>query len=166
MTELEFNRLRQDGWNPPSPDGVPCIQHGEPITAVSPNLVTGYHWSEHVIEDVLTEGSLLDNPGDINTYGGSGSQRTEVYGEGFLYTHRDIAEGLGLWDWMERGFLYEVVGYGIDRINSGLVSGGSLDQVERIFPGDKIHTLRELSREEAEMIPTLYEECIRLGRTF
>lgn len=161
MSELEWNRRREKGWNPPSPEDVPTIRHGEPIAQVSAVVIVGYHWSEKIMEDVLAEGQTLDTPENINDYGHSGSKPIEGYGEGYVYTHRDITEALALWDWMDRGFLYEVVGYGVDRLNTGLVSGGSLDQIERIFPVSQIQAFREITREDAEAIPTLYQRWMK-----
>ena len=157
MTALEFNQRRQHGWNPVSPESIPLIPFGTPITATSTDIVIGYHWSAHRIDDVREEGSTLDGPGDVNAYGASGSCRTEEYGVGVLYTHRDISEALGLWDWMEDGYLYEITGYAVDRQNPGLTSAGALDEIERIFPVSQITGIRELSREAAERLPTLYD---------
>lgn len=157
MTEIVFNRQRQRGWNPPSPEDIPLFQHGEKPTSLSPAPVTGYMWTEKEFDDIREIGQTLDAPGDENGYGGQGSRPTGEYGEGYIYTHRDSTEALALWDWMERGRVCLITGYAFDRQNVGLVSGGSLDQIERIFPVDQIIDCREMSREELEAEPTLFQ---------
>lgn len=157
MTEIEFNRRRQRGWNPPSPEDIPLFQHGEEPSSLSAEPVVGYMWTEKEFDDVREIGQTLDAPGDMNEYGSHGSRPIGEYGEGYIYTHRDPTEALGLWDWMERGKMYRITGYAFDRLNTGLVSGGSLDQIERIFPVRQVLSCREMSREELESEPTLYQ---------
>jgi len=163
MTRQEFRKARERGWNPPSPENIPLIQHGEKPTAVSVDIVTGYFWSEKEFDDINEIGQTLDLPGDSNLYGGSGSQPTGEYGVGHIYTHRDPVEASMLMDYMERGQLYEVTGHGFDRINEGIVSGGSLDQVERIFSLEHISSWREITQEELDSLPTLYDRLVELG---
>ncbi|HHV36169.1 MAG TPA: hypothetical protein GXX59_11485 [Syntrophomonadaceae bacterium] len=157
MTELEFNQKRQNGWNPKSPENIPLFQHGEEPTALSEEKVVGYMWTEKNFDSIQEIGQTLDAPGDLNEYGEPGSKPTHEYGEGYIYTHRDAAEARSLLKYMERGRVYRVEGYGFDRKNTGLVSGGSLDQVERIFPVDEIIDYREMTEEELEEEPTLFQ---------
>ena len=156
MTEREFNRKRQQGWNPISPENIPLFQHGEEPTSLSSEEVTGYFWSEKEFDEVQEIGQTLDAPGELNEFGNTGSCPAE-YGEGYIYTHRDTTEVLALLDYMERGELYEVTGYAFDRQNTGLTSGGGLDDIERIFPLSLISSYRMVSREEVEEMPTLYD---------
>lgn len=162
MTECEFNRKRQQGWNPTSPENIPLFQHGEEPSSFSSEIVTGYFWSEKEFEEVQEIGQTLDAPGELNEYGNAGSCPAE-YGEGYIYTHRDTAEVLALLDYMERGELYEVVGHAFDRENVGLTSGGALDQIERIFPVGSIASCRKVSRDEVEEMPTLYATLYERG---
>lgn len=160
MTEREFNRRRENGWDPESPENIPLIQHGESISTLSAEPVVGYHWSEEPIEDVLAIGSTLDMPGEANAYDGTGSRRGLDYGEGVLYAHRDASEAYGLWVWMERGHMYRVTGRAVDRKNVGLTSAGALDQIERIFPVDEVISLDELTLDELASEPTLYSRLM------
>lgn len=164
LTQIEFNQRRQRGWNPISPENIPLIQHDEDPAELSNEIVVGYMWSEKEFDDILEIGQTLDKPGDVNLYGSAGSRPINEYGEGYIYTHRDITEAIDLWDWMERGKLYEVRGYGFDRENFGLVSAGALDQIERIFPVSEVISCRELTRDEAEELPTLWERLTPMNK--
>jgi len=157
MTELEFNKKRQNGWNPESPENIPLYQHGEEPEELSQEKVVGYMWTEKEFDDIQEIGQTLDAPGDLNEYGESGSRPANEYGEGYIYTHRDVAEARSLLEYMERGRVYRIEGYGFDRKNIGLVSGGSLDQIERIFPVGEITDRREMTENELEEEPTLFQ---------
>ena len=157
MNQIEFNKRRQKGWNPKSPENIPIFQHGEEPTEFSKEIVIGYFWSEKKFDDIQEIGQTLDSPEDMNLFGYHGSRPTEEYGEGYIYTHRDSTEAVMLWQYMERGKMYIIEGYAFDRLNSGLVSGGSLDQIERIFPLENITSWMEVTLEELENFPTLYD---------
>jgi hypothetical protein len=158
MDQKEFNRRRQNGWNPESPENILCYRQGEEIPdVVSDDIVVGYHWSEDEISDIQDCGETLDAPGEENAFGGHGSQRTDEYGEGYIFTHRDSLEALLLWTYMDCGHMYRIEGRAFDRENAGLVSGGSLDQIERVFLLEHVISCTKISREELEQEPNLFQ---------
>lgn len=161
MTEAEFNFKRQWGWNPPSPEEIPLFLPGEVPDAVSSELVTGYFWREEALRDIQEIGEVLDYFEEAQPFGRHGARPAAVYGAGYLYTHRDPVETLLLWDTFKRGSAYQVTGYAFERLNTGIISWGSLDMTERIFPLPQIKSWRKLSREELAAEPTLYRRICR-----
>jgi hypothetical protein len=160
MTKEEFDRKRQQGWNPVSPEDIPVINHIDDAPEIlSSKKVVGYLWSEKEFDEIEEIAQTLDKPGDKNQWGGNGSSPAE-YGEGYIYTHRDIIEARDLLTYMERGNLYKVEGYAFERINSGLVSGGSLDQIERLFPVEEIVSWHVMDADEIESEPTLFDRFV------
>jgi len=157
MTELEFNFRRRWGWNPPSPEKIPLFLIDEEPTAVSPEIVAGYFWREEEFYDIREIGETLDYFDDTKQFGCHGSSPTAIYGTGYIYTHRDPVETLLLWETFKKGMVYKVTGYAFERLNTGLISWGSLDMTERIFPLKHINSWRRMCKEELVTEPTLYQ---------
>ncbi|OPX90075.1 MAG: hypothetical protein A4E53_01290 [Pelotomaculum sp. PtaB.Bin104] len=157
MTEREFNYRRLWGWNPPSPEKIPLFLPDEDPNAVSAEIVAGYFWREEAFSDIQAIGQVLDYGDHPQEYGCHGSRPTGIYGAGFIYTHRDSVEILLLWEALKKGRVYKVTGYAFERLNTGLISWGSLDMTERIFPLNFISTWCEMDKTELEKEPTLYQ---------
>lgn len=162
ITRKEFKKIRNKQNFPSIEKDVPIYEHGkEEPDIVSTQDIVGYFWSEKKFDDYAEIGQTLDNVEDKNLFGGKGSVPSGEYGEGYIYSHRDPLEASMLYDYMGRGDLYVVKGKGFDRINNGLVSAGSLDQVERIFPVDKISEVSKISQDELDDIPNFHENYIQ-----
>jgi len=157
MTESEFNYRRRWGWNPPSPENIPLFLIGEEPAAVSDEIVAGYFWREEEFYDIREIGEALDYFDDTKEFGCHGSRPTLIYGTGCIYTHRDPVETLSLWETFGKGMVYKVTGRAFERLNTGLISWGSLDMTERIFPLEYINSWRRMGKEELVIEPTLYQ---------
>lgn len=143
LSEIDWNRMRERGFTPPSVEEVPTFKYGEKPPPSSKTDVSGFHVGPYVIGDIKSRGNSLDMPGDINPHGQRGSTSTPY--EGYVYAHRDISEAEGLLVYLEDGAIYEVCGKGTDRINPGLISAGSLDEVERLFQVDDIVSFQKIA---------------------